>query len=739
MRTSFYPVMLLATAYLLLHASPPVYAQAESHNFVTYDTAISLTPLGCPACAKDRWNVRISRPKNMFVAGDPDTASRPAIFTMPGQGELGVDDVSKLVVYGPHYWMNNGWDGGVMLSNGKHYPIIITSCYINNVYPTAVAYYSLLTYLLNTYHIKRNSVHLAGLSQGAFTSGALIQFEQSPGAETGMKLVTTLTCFEGTPNELPAPYSTWTRGVDAYKVWAAKYGGRYFYLEGSGSDNFRDGWQFATPMNDTVPNSAYFSYENLGGGSHCCWNSMYDPKATNWTCAPATALGPNNAPSQAGQNQMGDYKAPSSVFQWMLQHGDTSLVGGTPPAPGTPVANAGSNQTITLPTSSVTLNGSGSETNGSIVSYAWTQTAGPSTAAITSPAQASTTVTGLIQGTYTFLLKVTDALNVSATATVQITVNAAPTGGPTLPNNVMKQVVVAEYRTWYITQDGKIWAYTNANPLPSQYPIGGLKADTGAGGFNYFRILDEQGYVWTNTDAYATTTARIGTDTTGAPFGGNWYIDAYGHAALTIRADSSVWFFGKDIYSLFYPGGTPIGMTGVDMKPMQMSPAGMKFRKVLFGGVTILGLTTTGQVYQWGVGSKTPTLIPTPRPATDIFISHLNAAGYIMPDAGDNSGMGYPYIWGAVCSMWGGSTNTTSASPISLKSLWNMTTPIREISVDWNTIHYIDSLGNMYGCGFNSFGEVGNGEEFIGKYNYPGFPGYGWDLKDYENPSGIPV
>ncbi len=833
MRTKLYPVMLLATAYLLLHASPPVYAQAETHNFITYDTAISLTPLGCPACAKDRWNVRISRPKNMFVAGDPDTASRPAIFTMPGQGELGVDDTTKLVVYGPHYWMKNGWDGGVMESNGKHYPIIITSCYINNVYPTAVAYYSLLTYLLNTYHIKRNSVHLAGLSQGAFTSGALIQFEQTAGAETGMKMVTTLTALEGTPNELPAPYSTWTRGITAYKVWAAKYGGHYFYLEGSGSDNFRDGWQFATPMNDTVPNSAYFSYENLGGGAHCCWNSMYDPNATNWTCAPATALGPNNAPSQLGTNQMGDYKAPSSIFQWMLQHGDTSLVLAGPVTPGTPVANAGSNQTITLPTSSATLNGSGSETNGSIVGYAWTQTGGPSTATIVSPALASTTVSGLIQGTYTFQLRVTDALNVTATATVQVVVNAAPapgapvanagsnqtitlpnssvtltgsgtesggtivgyawtqTGGPstatiaspalasttvsgliqgtytfqlqvtdalnvtatstvqvtvnavptgpTLPNNVMKQVVVAEYRTWYITQDGKIWAYTNANPLPSQYPIGGLKADTGAGGFNYFRILDEQGYVWTNTDPYVTTTARIDTDTTGAPFGGNWYIDAYGHAALTIRADSSVWFFGKDIYSLFYPGGSPLGMTGADMKPTQMSPAGMKFRKVLFGGTTILGLTTSGQVYQWSGGTKTPTLIPTPRPATDIFISHLNAAGYIMPDAGDNSGMGYPYIWGGVCSMWGGSANTTSAAPVSLKTLWNMTQPVREICVDWNTIHYIDALGNMYGCGFNSFGEVGNGEEFIGKYNYPGWPNYGWDLKDYENPSGKPV
>ena len=105
---------------------------------------------------------------------------------------------------------------------------------------------------------------------------------------------------------------------------------------------------------------------------------MYDPNATNWTCAPATALGPNNAPSQAGTNVMGDYKAPSSIFQWMLQHGDTSLVLATPPAPGTPVANAGSNQTITLPASTATLTGSGSETNGTIASGAYDRLCGRS-------------------------------------------------------------------------------------------------------------------------------------------------------------------------------------------------------------------------------------------------------------------------------------------------------------------------------------------------------------------------
>ncbi|HVU56516.1 MAG TPA: carbohydrate-binding protein [Puia sp.] len=302
---------------------------------------------------------------------------------------------------------------------------------------------------------------------------------------------------------------------------------------------------------------------------------------------------------------------------------------------------------------------------------------------------------------------------------------------------VIKQVVVAEYRTWYITQDGKIWAYNNNSALPVQFPIGGLKADTGVGGFNYFRIIDEQGYVWTSKIDLTVNSTRIDKDATGAPFNGNRYIDAYGDVAMTIRSDGSVWYFGKDVFSLFYKGGDPLAMTGTTMAPTQLSPAGWKFRKVLFAGDRILGLTTSGQVYQWtSKGNRTPDLIQTPRSAIDIFASRLSAYGCIIPDA-DGQTAGWPYIWGGATSMWGGKGSYNK--PTSVKDLWKMTAPIKEISMDWNTIHYIDNLGNMYGCGFNSFGEVGNGQEFINKYNYPGFPGYGWTFTDYENPSGIPV
>lgn len=297
-------------------------AQSETHNFITYDTTITIQT-GGQWSTPDVWVVRISRPSN-------DTSSRPAIITMPGQGEQGSLTLATAGVlsYGPHYWLNNGWDGSVVLGNGVHYPILITVSYANNVYPDAVAYYKILVILINTFHIKRNSVYLGGLSQGAFTGGALIKYEQTAGDETGMKLIKAMAMFEGEPGQLPAPYNTWDRGTVAYGVWASKYGGRYFYLEGSWSDNFRNGWVWANAMNAVVPNSAYFSYEKIANGGHGGWNSMYDPKATNWTSV--GVLGPNNAPSQLGTNQMGNYKSPSNVFQWMLRQGDTTLVGSAP-------------------------------------------------------------------------------------------------------------------------------------------------------------------------------------------------------------------------------------------------------------------------------------------------------------------------------------------------------------------------------------------------------------------------
>jgi len=91
-----------------------------------------------------------------------------------------------------------------------------------------------------------------------------------------------------------------------------------------------------------------------------------------------------------------------------------------------PVANAGADQTITLPTSTVNLDGSASyDPDGTIASYSWTKTSGTGAVTITNSSTAKPTVTGLQQGNYVFNLTVADNRGATASAQVTVTVNPA--------------------------------------------------------------------------------------------------------------------------------------------------------------------------------------------------------------------------------------------------------------------------------------------------------------------------
>jgi hypothetical protein len=114
-------------------------------------------------------------------------------------------------------------------------------------------------------------------------------------------------------------------------------------------------------------------------------------------------------------------------------YANTGIVWGTCTGNQLPVANPGQNQTITLPSNSASLSGSGTDIDGSIVGYKWSEVFGPNNANIASPSTAQTTVNGLVQGTYTFKLTVTDNGGATATANVNVVVNAATSGTTTTP------------------------------------------------------------------------------------------------------------------------------------------------------------------------------------------------------------------------------------------------------------------------------------------------------------------
>lgn len=99
----------------------------------------------------------------------------------------------------------------------------------------------------------------------------------------------------------------------------------------------------------------------------------------------------------------------------------------------TPIANAGPDQTLTLPTNSVTVNGGGSDVDGSISSYSWSQTSGPA-ATVSGQTTATLNLTNLIEGTYVFTLTVTDNQGATGSDQVIVTVNAAAVNQPPMVN-----------------------------------------------------------------------------------------------------------------------------------------------------------------------------------------------------------------------------------------------------------------------------------------------------------------
>ena len=110
-----------------------------------------------------------------------------------------------------------------------------------------------------------------------------------------------------------------------------------------------------------------------------------------------------------------------------------------------PTANAGADMTATSG-GRVTLTGSGSDPDGNPITYAWTQTAGAPTVALSGASAASASFTAPTVSTeLTFQLVVRDSGNLSATDTIRVTVRPSgptPTGKPPLANAGLDTMVL---------------------------------------------------------------------------------------------------------------------------------------------------------------------------------------------------------------------------------------------------------------------------------------------------------
>jgi hypothetical protein len=106
------------------------------------------------------------------------------------------------------------------------------------------------------------------------------------------------------------------------------------------------------------------------------------------------------------------------------------------------LVNAGPDKTITLPTNSIKINGSGTDPDGRIVKYSWTTQGGPNKPKLKGENAQQLSASGLKTGTYIFRLTVTD--NGGLTASDEVTVNVKTSANARLAQETFEEAPKSE-------------------------------------------------------------------------------------------------------------------------------------------------------------------------------------------------------------------------------------------------------------------------------------------------------
>ena len=311
------------------------------------------------------------------------TTLYPLLIFIHGMGEYG--DGSKTYLWevakhGPIHVIKYDYFPTSFSVNGKSFKFVIVAPQWKSQ-ATVSNVNALIDYAVKHYKVDPHRIYLTGLSAG----GGVVE-NVTADATVGKRIAATVEfCGTGTPSI--------TRATNIINNGVALWGIHNKY-DNEVSSSKTIGW-----VDDmlSVKSTAHAKKTIPSATGHNCWTSRY---VTTWT--------------DGGLN----------IYQWMLQFARGTV---TTTSNSIPVANAGSDKTVTLPTNKVTLYGSGTDANGSISKYYWSKVSGPSSYTFSTTTAGTTTVGSLVAGTYVFRLKVTDNAGATDYDDVSVIVKSSTT------------------------------------------------------------------------------------------------------------------------------------------------------------------------------------------------------------------------------------------------------------------------------------------------------------------------
>lgn len=296
----------------------------------------------------------------------------PIVIFLHGIGEKGTNttdttllkqSVTTVAKNGPPKYVNNG----------TKFPFILISPQLKSNYSTWPSSYvmEVINYCKTYLRIDERRIYITGLSLGG--GGAWVAAQDFPAFFAAAAPV----C--GGYN---SPSKACGIAAENLPVWA-------FHGDKDTTVPLSKSQSMVNAINACVPTPSPLAKLTIYTGvAHNAWDYAYKPDNT--------LHNPN-------------------VYQWLLSYMNLSNKGNK-----IPVCDAGADKAVSGTSTSIT--GSGTDADGSIVSYSWRKMSGPA-ATLANATSATLSLSGLVQGTYVFHLQVTDNNGNTDSDFVKVTVN----------------------------------------------------------------------------------------------------------------------------------------------------------------------------------------------------------------------------------------------------------------------------------------------------------------------------